>query len=163
MAIRKKLGPRKYSTIVVLPDTSASTTCTVSLLMMCNFSLGQVQECPDSTELIHNGSICPGQVGVLQCTVINAEQFEWTVNGEIILFLSRDNVGDSRPGADSNTVAYLVARTPADGSGIFNWTSLVNYRPDASIRGSVPITCSGGITPCRDTTLVLGMSLPQSI
>ena len=120
-----------------------------------NFSLGQVQECPDSTELIHNGTICPGQVGVFQCTVTGAELLEWSVNGDVLNFLSGDAVGGSKPGNGSNTVAYLVARTEPDGSN-FKWTSLLNYKPDPSIRGRVPITCSGGIMPCRDTTLVIG-------
>ena len=125
---------------------------------MCNFSLGQVQECPDSIELIHNGTICPGQVGVFQCTLTGATLVDWNVNGEVLNFIPSNGVGDSRSGADSSTVAYLVARTEPDGSNMFNWTSVLNYRPDSSIRGSVPITCSGGIMPCRDTTLVVGKS-----
>ena len=88
--------------------------------------------------------------------MIGAVLLEWSVNGEVSNFIPGDDVGDSSGfGADSNTVAYLVARTPADGS---NWTSLVNYIPDPSIRGSVPITCSGGLESCRDTTLVIGKS-----
>ena len=79
------------------------------------------------------------------------------MNASTSNFIPSDMVG-SRSDIIPSTVAYLVERTP-DGTS-FNWTSVLNYTPDPSVRGSVPVSCSGGSIPCRDTTLVIGKSLP---
>ena len=81
------------------------------------------------------------------------------MNGEFSSFVPDDAVG-SRDTSHS-TVAYLVARAPVDGPNIFNWTSVLNYKPDPSISESVVnVTCSGGTSDkCTSTTLVVGKSL----
>ena len=115
------------------------------------------QNCPDSIELIHNDTICPGQVGVLQCTLTNSIQVDWNVDGIFLVFSSGDIVGDSV--TRSGTIAYLVARTPE--GRLWNWTSVVFYTPGPSVRGSVSVLCGGGgASDCTKHILVIGELLP---
>ena len=75
----------------------------------------------------------------------------------VSVFLHDSAVGMS-DSSGSDIVVYLVARTSV-GSNRFDWTSVLFYTPDPSVRGSATISCSGGVVPCRSTVLVIGKLL----
>lgn len=105
--------------------------------------------CPPGVELLGIERIDPDQTIYLVCSIRNAIDLQWRVNGNNLVieaFRLTQYYIDSA--SLPNTIAVLLERN-VDSTLIGNRTSLLQYKPDPGFTGTVTISCkAAGIDPC---------------
>ena len=101
--------------------------------------------------------ICPGEVGFFECTVTNSGVLTWRIStGGSVGFLPSDSVVVDKPVGTSDSIAFL--RSVSRQGQLGNFTAMLRYKPDPSMKGAVNVSClNGDENWCRKTLTVIGM------
>ena len=105
-------------------------------------------------QLMGDDIICPGEVGFFECTVTNSGVLTWSIStGDSVGFLPSDSVAMDKSVDTSGSIAFLRSVSQQG-----NFTAMLRYKPDPSMKGAVNVSClNGDENWCRKTLTVIGM------
>lgn len=94
--------------------------------------------------IIGKSELCPGEVGLYECTVINGRGLRWIVDGQRLHFSGGQMRGDRLDVLNTAIISYLVDVAIISTGVLGNRRSILHYEANFNVTRTITIICDGG-------------------